>query len=181
MRPLSEPELTAVLTKLKTFMNENIATFLQDGKVLRLHKDRVFYLSESLLAKAQHIPRKNLVLAGVLLGKFTHSKKFRLLATALSVLADQAKNRVWLKTGNPLQSFLYGNHIVKAHVKKMTEGIGKNDGVVIMTDEGGSDVAVGFGVISKDGIEVKGMGVESIVVYHQSDCGEYLRDEASLV
>ncbi|CAK9093425.1 Phosphoserine phosphatase (PSP) (PSPase) (O-phosphoserine phosphohydrolase) [Durusdinium trenchii] len=84
-----------------------------DGIFLfRLHKERVFYMSERLLKHAGHIPKKELLSAGVCIGKFTHSRKFRLQITALDYLARLAQYRVWLKPSGE-QHFVYGNHVVK--------------------------------------------------------------------
>ncbi|CAJ1344025.1 unnamed protein product [Effrenium voratum] len=98
-----------------------------DGIFLfRLHKERVFYMNERLLKHAGHIPKKDLLSAGVCIGKFTHSRKFRLLITALDYLelrllrnpprARLAQYRVWLKPSGE-QHFVYGNHVVKAKTR----------------------------------------------------------------
>ena len=68
--------------------------------------------------------------AGVCLGKFTHSRKFRLQVTCLDLLSKLAKHKVWVKS-NGEQSFLYGNNIVKAHLKRITEDTPKNAGVLV--------------------------------------------------
>lgn len=36
---------------------------------------------------------------------------------------------------------------------------------------------LGFGVMSKSGVEIRGFGPTDIVVLHQADIGEFLRDE----
>ena len=180
MRPLSEEELTIVLEKLKRFLGDNLPLLLADGdRLLRLHRERIFLISASLAAKAAHLPRKALVCAGTILGKFTHSKKFRLQVTALDTLAALSKHKVWLKPGGE-QSFLYGNHVVKAHLKRMTDEVQCNQGVVVYSDAG--ETPLGFGAMAKSVSECRAAaGPESLVVYHQSDCGEYLRDERELI
>merc|ERR1719214_268264 len=75
-------------------------------------------MSEKTLKCAGHIPRKQLLTAGVCLGKFTHSKKFRLQITALDFLARLARYRVWVKPSGE-QHFVYGNHVVKAHLRRL--------------------------------------------------------------
>ena len=183
MRPLSEEELTVVFEKLKRFLGDNLPQMLaesadsDDQPLLRLHKDRVFLLTQAIAAKAAHIPRKALMSAGTILGKFTHSKKFRLQVTALPLLAQLGKHKVWVKPGGE-QSFLYGNHVVKAHLKRVTEDVVANQGVVIYSE---ADTPIGFGAMARSVAECRtAAGPESIVVYHQSDCGEYLRDEREL-
>ena len=177
MRPLSEEELTTVLEKLKRFLADNLPLLITEEACLRLHKDRVFLLSPAVAAKAAHIPRKALMSAGTIIGKFTHSKKFRLQVTALPLLASLGKHKVWVKSGGE-QSFLYGNHVVKAHLKRVTEDAGTNAGVVILSEI--ADTPIGFGVMAKSVSDCRSAGPESIAVYHQSDCGEYLRDEKEL-
>ncbi len=179
MRVLSEEELTLVLEKLKRFLGDNLGLLLGDGMVLRLQKERVFLVSENLANQASHIPRKALISVGTILGRFTHSKKFRMQVTALDALAHLAKHKVWLKSGGE-QSFLYGNHVVKAHMKKITEEVQANSGVIVYSDAG--DMPIGFGAMAKAVADIRAMsGPEAIVLYHQADCGEYLRDERELV
>ena len=156
-----------------------MSLLLSDKMVLRLQKDRVFLVSEELANQAEHFPRKALMCAGTIIGRFTHSKKFRLQVTALDALAGLAKHKVWLKAGGE-QSFLYGNHVVKAHMKKITEEVIANSGVIVYADTG--DMPIGFGAMAKSVADCRASaGPEAIVLYHQSDCGEYLRDERELV
>ena len=169
-----------VFEKLKRFLGENLSLLLSEGMVLRLNKERVFLLSEELAKQASNIPRKALMCAGTIIGRFTHSKKFRLQVTALDAIAGLAKHKVWLKPGGE-QSFLYGNHVVKAHMKKITEEVVANSGVIVYSDAAG-DMPIGFGAMAKSVADCRATaGPEAIVLYHQADCGEYLRDERELV
>merc|ERR1712025_1490108 len=120
------------------------------------------YMSESVMKRTQCIPKKALLGAGVCLGKFTHSRKFRLAITALDYLARLAQYRVWLKPSGE-QHFVYGNHVVKAHLRRITEGAPKNAGVVVLNE---ADVPIGFGVTARSTEECQGTGAEGIVVYH---------------
>eukprot|EP00929_Paragymnodinium_shiwhaense_P023906 TRINITY_DN14858_c0_g1_i1.p1 TRINITY_DN14858_c0_g1~~TRINITY_DN14858_c0_g1_i1.p1 ORF type:complete len:181 (+),score=43.44 TRINITY_DN14858_c0_g1_i1:105-647(+) len=180
MRQLTDDETRLVFEKLKKYIGANLRQLVDrpDGvHLFRLHKERVFYMSERVLKLAGHIPKKQLLSAGVCLGKFTHSRKFRLTITALDYLARLAQYRVWLKSTGE-QHFVYGNHVVKAHLRRITEGCPKNAGVVILNEQ---DVPIGFGVTAKSTEECQSAGAEGIVVYHQADVGEYLREEADLV
>lgn len=88
-------------------------------------------------------------------------------------MAKFAQYKVWVKpTGE--QTFLYGNHIVKAHVGRMTENIPQYAGVVIFSM---NDTPLGFGVAAKGTLDLKTLDPTSIVVFNQSDIGEYLRSE----
>jgi len=71
-------------------------------------------------------------------------------------------------------SFLYGNHVLKAGVGRVTDGVQQHCGVVVVNM---ADVPLGFGVMSKSGVEIRGFGPTDLVVLHQADIGEYLRDE----
>ncbi|NXS07236.1 NIP7 protein, partial [Neodrepanis coruscans] len=96
MRPLTETETRAVFEKLGKYIGENIQLLVDrpDGTYcFRLHRDRVYYLSEKLLKLAASVPRDSLVAPGTCFGKFTKSQKFRLSVTALDFLAPYAKVR----------------------------------------------------------------------------------------
>lgn len=75
-------------------IGENIKNLIDrpDGPYcFRLHKDRVYYVSEEIMKKAGNICRDNLLSLGTCMGKFTKSKKFHLHITALDYLAPYAK------------------------------------------------------------------------------------------
>lgn len=57
-------------------------------------RDRVYYVSESLMKQATSIARPNLCYLGTCLGKFSKTRKFRLHVTALEWLAKYAKHKV---------------------------------------------------------------------------------------
>lgn len=57
----------------------------------RLHRDRVFYVSESAMRLASSVARPNLVSLGTCFGKFSKSGKFKLHITSLDYLAQYAK------------------------------------------------------------------------------------------
>lgn len=60
----------------------------------RLHKERVYYVSERVVRQATSVARDDLVSLGTCFGKFTKTKKFHLKITALDHLAQHAKVRV---------------------------------------------------------------------------------------
>ena len=59
----------------------------------RLHKERVYYVSERAMRQAANIARDDLVALGTCFGKFTKTKKFHLKVTALDYVAQYAKVR----------------------------------------------------------------------------------------
>jgi len=62
------------------------------------------------------MPRKQLIGFGTAFGKFTKTKQFRLHVTCLDYVAQHAQHKVWLKPSAE-QSFLYGNHVLKARYR----------------------------------------------------------------
>nr|XP_039251970.1 60S ribosome subunit biogenesis protein NIP7 homolog isoform X1 [Styela clava] len=133
MRPLTEDETKTLFEKLAKYIGENIKLLIDrpDGVYcFRLHRDRVYYVSEEIMKRATNVCRENLISFGVCFGKFTKTKKFRLHVTALDYLAPYAKFKVWVKPGAE-QSFLYGNHILKSGLGRITEGTPKYQGIVL--------------------------------------------------
>lgn len=92
-----------------------------DGEFcFRLHRDRVYYIREDVMLRSTNVGRDNLLAVGTCLGKFTGGGKFRLHITALDLLAQYAKCKIWIKP-NAEQSFLYGNHVTKSGLGRITE------------------------------------------------------------
>ncbi|KIY96754.1 60S ribosome subunit biogeneis protein NIP7-like protein [Monoraphidium neglectum] len=179
MRPLTEEETKAVFEKLYKFIGKDIKSLIErpDGLYcFRLHKNRIFYVSESIMKRATNVGRDNLVFLGTCVGKLTHSGKFRLTIGALDILAQFAKHKVWVKPSAEMQ-FLYGNHVVKSGLGRITENTPSYTGVVVYSM---SDVPLGFGVTAKSTNECRSMDPSGVVAFHQADCGEYLRAEDDL-
>src|SRR5258708_7702344 len=118
MRPLTEEESKLVIEKLSKYVGRNITKLIErtdDSFVFRLHKGHVYYVKESIVRKAENIPRKNLYSLGACLGKFTKSNKFHITIICLDHLSKIASHRVWVKNSAEM-NFLYGNNILKSHV-----------------------------------------------------------------
>ncbi len=107
----------------------------------------------------------------------THAGHFHLHITALPLLAQYAKFKVWVKESSEL-SFVYKNHILKSGLARMTENIPQHQGVVIY---GVSDIPIGFGITARSTLDCQTAEPGDIVVFRQADVGEYLRDEETLV
>ena len=179
MRPLTEEETKIFFEKLAKYIGKNILYLIDRTEptyCFRLHRDRVYYLTEEMMRKSTNISRDCLISLGVCFGKFTKSLKFKLQITALEIIAQYAQNKVWLKSSGEM-SFLYGNHIVKAHVGRVTDDVPEHEGVVVYSM---SDVPLGFGVTSRSGSDFKKLEPTAIVVFHQADAGEYLREEEAM-
>lgn len=48
--------------------------------------------------------------------------------------------------------FLYGNHILKAHIGRMTEDVPEHSGIVILNMQ---DAPLGFGVTARGSLAIK--------------------------
>ena len=207
MRPLEESEVAQVFEKLFKFIGKNLRNVLESsassgggerkgkgkgkdsdeddddeetggvGFCFRLHKQRVYYVKDEIVKRATNISREQLVTLGQNIGKFTHSGKFRLTIGALDLLAQHGKYKMWVKPTSEM-SFLYGNHLLKSGLGRVTENTPTNQGVVILSM---SDVPLGFGVCAKSTQECRKADPSAVVCFHQADIGEYLRAEDDMV
>ena len=128
MRVLTEDETKTFFEKLSKYLGANIK-FLIDREdcdyVFRLHRERVYYLSTDVLKMAAHIGKDDLISAGTIFGKFSKNGTFKLNITCLDYLAKYCKYKVWVKP-NGEQTFLYGNHVLKGHLARITENTPSN-------------------------------------------------------
>jgi 60S ribosome subunit biogenesis protein NIP7 len=128
------------------------------------------------LKSATHIARDNLISLGVCFGKFTKSGKFTLHVTCLEHLSQFAKYKIWIKPTSKMP-YLYGNHVLKAHLAKMTEDTPQHQGVIVCSS---SDIPLGFAVTGRSTLECRNLDPTAIIAFHQTDLGEYLHDEDTL-
>lgn len=140
-------------------------------------KRRVYYLSERVLKLAENLNEDQLVSVGTCFGKFTKSNKFLLQITALTYLAPYAQYKVWVKPSSE-QQFLYGNHIHKSGLGRITENTPQHQGVVVLSM---SEIALGFGVTAKSTADCKSADPLVTVCFHQADIGEFVRSEENLI
>ena len=138
---------------------------------------RVYYMSERILKLAENLSEDQLVSVGTCFGKFTKSNKFLLHVTALTYLAPYAQYKVWVKSSAE-QQFLYGNHINKAGLGRITENTIQHQGVIVLSM---SDIPLGFGVTAKSTADCKLADPLVTVCFHQADIGEYVRSEDTLI
>lgn len=175
MRPLTEEETKTLFLKLSEYIGKNVEKLINrndERHCFRLMKDRCFYISESLMKAATNISRDNILHVGTCIGKFTKSGKFRLHITALEYLSQYAKYKVWVKQSSEM-SFLYGNHITKNGLARMTENTPQYAGVVVYNMQ---DIPLGFGVAAQSTDYCQTLDPTGNVVLHQADIGDYLRD-----
>ncbi|KAK1063021.1 ribosome biosynthesis protein nip7 [Friedmanniomyces endolithicus] len=188
MRQLTDTETKTLFEKLANYTGRSLNNLLTDTApspgnsktpdryVFRIQKDRVYYVRESLANLAISVARDNLLSLGTCLGKFTKTGKFRLHITALDVVAPHARYKVWVKANGEMP-FLYGGHVVKAHVGRWSEDCPEHQGVVVMSM---SDTPLGFGVTARSTAEARRLDPTGIVTFRQADIGEYLREEDTL-
>mmetsp|Transcript_17117 Transcript_17117/g.68910 ORF Transcript_17117/g.68910 Transcript_17117/m.68910 type:complete len:181 (-) Transcript_17117:42-584(-) len=176
MRPLTDDELRALLEKLMKFLGKNVEAILRhptEPHCFRLHKDRIYYVSETLMKLATNFPRKQLMHLGTCFAKITHSGRVHLQITCLDFLAEHCLHKVWLKPTAEM-SFLYGNHVTKAGLGRITDGAAQYAGVIVFNMQ---DTPLGFGVLAHPTSKCKDLEPTANVVLHQADVGEYLRLE----
>ncbi|KAK1291874.1 hypothetical protein QJS10_CPB17g01359 [Acorus calamus] len=184
MRALDEKETTAVFEKLFKFIGPNLKHIVDrpdpdspsaGGRhCFRLQRNHVYYAPESMVRRALHATRDRLDSLGVCVGRFTGSGSFRLTIQCLDLIAPFARRKIWLKPAAEMQ-FLYGNHVLKAGLGRITENTVMNDGVVVFSM---SDLPLGFGVfVPKDTQACRKLEPNGMVLLNQGDIGEYLRME----
>ena len=143
MRQLTDAETKTLFEKLANYTGRSLNNLLTetsaapnsknpDRYVFRVQKDRVYYVRESLANLATSVARDNLLSLGTCIGKFTKTGKFRLHITALDVIAPHARYKVWVKPNGEMP-FLYGGHVLKAHVGRWSEDCPEHQGVVVMS------------------------------------------------
>ncbi|KAJ5195930.1 hypothetical protein N7449_006409 [Penicillium cf. viridicatum] len=188
MRSLTEEETRTLFTKLASYTGRSLNSLItpaEDGtlSVFRLQGSRVYYVNKEIANLSVSFPRENLLAIGTMIGKFTKASaigsvtgKFRINLTALDLLAQHARYKVWIKA-NGVMPLLYGGSVLKAHVARFSEDVPENAGVVIMDS---NDVALGFGVTARSSAQIAKLDPTSIAVHRQADAGEYLREEDTL-
>ncbi|KAK1462644.1 60S ribosome subunit biogenesis protein NIP7 [Colletotrichum melonis] len=196
MRPLTEKETETLFNKLASYMGSSLKNLIApldngpepDRYVFRMIKDRVYYVRLSVANLATSIARDKLLSIGICLGKFTKTGKFRLHVTALPVLSEHARYKIWVKWDrhanrektvqpNGEMPFLYGGNIVKAHVGRWSDDCPEHQGVIVYAMD---DKPLGFGVTARSTAEARRLDPTGVVCFRQSDAGEYLRDEDTL-
>lgn len=84
--------------------------------------------------------------------------------------------QVWVKPSAEL-NFLYGNHVLKSGLGRITDNCTNNQGVIVMSM---ADTPLGFGVCMKSTQECRKLDPTGVVAVNQADVGEYLRQENEL-
>ncbi|CAI0649508.1 unnamed protein product [Colletotrichum noveboracense] len=188
MRPLTEQETQTLFNKLASYMGSSLKNLIApldnspdaDRYVFRMIKDRVYYVRLSVANLATSIARDKLLSIGICLdgrvGKFTKTGKFRLHVTALPILSEHARYKIWVKPNGEMP-FLYGGNIVKAHVGRWSDDCPEHQGVIVYSMD---DKPLGFGVTARSTAEARRLDPTGVVCFRQSDAGEYLRDEDTL-
>ncbi len=91
--------------------------------------------------------------------------------TLLARVSMHVLLQIWVKPSAEMQ-YMYGNHVLKSGLGRITENTPAYTGVVIYSM---SDIPLGFGVTAKSTADCRKMDPSGIVVFHQADVGEALR------
>jgi hypothetical protein len=75
-------------------------------------------------------------------------------------------------------SFLYGNHVLKSGLGRITDNTPAYAGVVVCSM---ADVPLGFATTAKSTLDCRKLDPSGIVAFHQADTGEYLRKEDEMI
>ncbi|KAI2723123.1 uncharacterized protein N7518_002387 [Penicillium psychrosexuale] len=183
MRSLTEEETRTLFTKLASYTGRSLNSLItpaEDGSmsVFRLQGSRVYYVDKEIANLSISFPRDQLLSMGTMIGKYTKAStgKFRINLTALDLLAQHARYKVWIKA-NGVMPLLYGGSVLKAHVARFSEDVAENQGIVILDS---NDVPLGFGVTARSSAQIAKLDPTSIAIHRQADAGEYLREEDTL-
>lgn len=183
MRNLTEKEMHAVFKKLAEYTGASLKDIIvasnshkADRNVFRVSQQRVFLVRDSIAKFATSISRDKLLSLGTCLGRLTKSGRFRLHISALSLLAEYARHKIYIRPNGEM-TFLYGSHVQMAHVGRWPQDCPAHQGVVIC---GMDDTPLGFGITANSTSDAKRLGPTGIACFRQADCGEYLRDEDNL-
>ncbi|KAM0676813.1 ribosome biosynthesis protein nip7 [Binucleata daphniae] len=136
------------------------------------HNQKVLIVKPELVKHTSSISRKDLVSCGSIIGKFTKTKKFHLIITAVC-LSQYALHKVWIKNSAEM-NYLYGNDALKSHILKMSDECKVNKYCFVYNQ---SDFCLGFGVLSKGKDDLETCDGNTVVVKRMTDCGEYLREQ----
>lgn len=164
-----------LFTKLYEYIGDALE-YLMSGdspSVFRLIKSRVFFINHELVKLSTNVPKEEILCAGIQVGKFTKGGKFRLNVTCLDLISRYSANKIWVKSSGEMP-YLYGNHVIKAHIARMTENIAQYSPVCVYNLQ---DLPLGFGVAARGTLQTKDLEPTAVVIFNQADTGEYLRTE----
>ena len=89
------------------------------------------------------------------------------LQTSIVLICLHVHLQIWVKPSAEMQ-YMYGNHVMKSGLGRITENTPAYTGVVIYSM---SDIPLGFGVTAKSTADCRKMDPSGIVVFHQADVG----------
>lgn len=181
MRPLTDEETKKLFDKLAKYIGPNTQHLVEskgskDEWCFRLHNARIWYMPLRLAKLASSVAKKNLMSIGVLFAKVTHCGHIHIQITALEYLAQYSIFKVWVKPSQE-QQFLYGSHITRSGLGRITENTPQYQGVAVFTM---ADVPIGFGVAAQGTAQCRKCEMNTTVLFHEADVGEFLRNEARL-
>eukprot|EP00796_Vickermania_ingenoplastis_P006217 gene6217-4475_t len=166
MRALTSDEYKKLFDKLAQYIGQNTTHLLeQKGEnecVFRLHKSRIWYIPKELAKLSSCVAKSNLMGIGFF-AKVTHNGHIRIQITALEYIAQYAVFKIWVKP-NQEQKFLYGGNVTRAGLGRITESTPKYQKVAVFS-------------MGDSTLDCRKCEMNSQVLFHEADVGEYLRDE----
>ena len=176
MRNLTADETKRLFDKLAKYVGSNTKHLLERSDepwCFRFHHNRIWYMPQRLAKLASCVATKNLMGIGILIAKLTHHGHVRIQITALEQIAQFALFKLWVKPSQE-QSFMYGHHITRAGLGRITENTPQYQGVAVFNM---ADVPIGFGVAAQGTLQCRKCEMNTTVLFHEADIGEYLRIE----
>lgn len=76
------------------------------------------------------------------------------------------------------QQFLYGNHVLKSGLGRITENTPVNAGVVVYNM---ADIPLGFAISARTTAQCRDLDPTATVALHQVDVGDYIRAEENIL
>jgi len=176
MRELKTEEARILLSKLVKFKGKKLVNFLKINffsfLVFKIQKKRIFFSSLSLYSRIFNFSKKRIGSFGICVGRFSHSKKLKFLIPLLNMLLKyKGLFSAFLKTEGE-KSFLFGKHVEKKNVSKLSKNVFKNDGIVLFNK---NKIAIGFGEALKSIVFIPKLDLRRILFVNQGDTGLYVR------
>ena len=179
MRNLTEDETKRFFEKLAKYIGANTKHLIErkdEPWCFRFHNNRIWYMPQRIAKLASSVAKVNLMAIGILMAKVTHHGHIRIQITALEQLAQFALFKIWVKPSQE-QSYMYGNHVTRAGLGRITENTPQYQGVAVFNM---ADVPIGFGVAAQGTLQCRKCEMNTTVLFHEADVGEYLRIESTL-
>lgn len=176
MRELKIEEARFLLTRLVKYKGKKLINFLKVNfisfLVFKVQKNRIFFSSLFLYSRIFNFAKKRIGSFGICIGRFSHSRKLKFLIPFLNLLLKNKGVFSAVLNGEGEKSFLFGKHVEKKNVSKISKNIFKNDGIVLFSK---NKIPIGFGETLKSIVFIAKFDSKMILFINQGDTGLYVR------